>query len=192
MQIELYPPITVDNHSELITFLNKARECKNSISLCVDKCEYFVYYCDEGIYNIVDDKLYITEIHKNALDTPLDFSIKHKNNYIDTKLAVNYTTVKSPPKELHMSCLPFHHTVDKYTKYSLYTSKKSNNRCDVIFNERGLFNVVFFIDIPTYTPTSGVSIDTYIRECIENTRETQTNVYNETFYSLYSTIVYML
>lgn len=195
MKIELYPSLKLSEHSELITFLNKVHKGEKKLPLCVDKSEYFVYYCDEGIYNIINDKVYITDIYKNALETPLDFTLKHKNNYVDTKLAVNYTTTMSPmnaTKSIHLSCLPFHHIKEKHTKYSLYTSKQSNTRCDIIFNNHRLVDVVFHVDLPIYTEASGLSIDTYIKECIENTRENPTNVYNETFYSLFSTIIYML
>lgn len=192
MQVELYPPLKLKNHNELIEFLNNTINGKNKLPLYVDKIVYFVYYCDDGIYNVINDKLYVTDNHKNALDTQIDFVLNHKSNYIDTKLPVNYTTTTCPMKVTHLSCLPFHHTVSKHTKYSLYTSKQSNTRCDIIFNNHTLVDVVFHVELPIYTASSGLSIDTYIRECIENTRDNPTNVYNETFYSLFSTIVYML
>jgi hypothetical protein len=192
MEIELHPQLLHKEHETLNIYLNDLlnHKTKNEHNILIEKTDYFIFYCEDGIYNIINDKLYKTDFYKNDLNKPLEFKVKHKNKYISTIFSVNYSTKKEPISNTPVSCLPFHHIVNKCTKYVLVTSKKSNTKCEIIFNNNKLVDIVFYLELPIYTVST--NIDTYICECIENTENNITNVYNETFYSLVSPIINML
>lgn len=192
MEIELHPHLLRKEHDALNLYLNDLlnNKIKNEHNILIEKNDYFIFYCEDGVYNIINDKLYKTDVYKNCLNNPLKFNIKDKNKYISTNFSVNYYTKKEQLSNTAISCLPFHHIINQCSKYVLFTSKKSNTKCEIIFNNNKLVDIVFYLELPTYLFST--NIDTYICECIENTENNITNIYNETFYSLFSAIMNML
>lgn len=194
MEIEIYPRLINKEHACLNTYLNNLlnNNIKNE-KLLIQKRDYFSFYCEDGIYDIINDKIYKNDFHKTALDRELSYNIKHKNKHIITYLNVNYSNVQKTNRPIDIYCLPFNHIIDKRTKYTLFTSKNSKTRCEIIFDDYNkLIDVIFFIQLPKHIPSSKENIDTYIMKYVENTENELTNIYSESFYSLISTIIYML
>lgn len=192
MIIELYPEINNTRNNELYDFLERAI-VDNSIN--IKKTKYVVLFSENGFYEIVNNRVNSINIEKKCLIEPIKIVTKTKKDYNIFSFRVNYIIDEKiySDENVILNHIPYYNILHNRSKYELTVNNNSSSKCEIIFDDKNkLIDCVFYVSLPNNKSHDIKEITHFIKECIENTKEKATNMYNDDFYSLFSIIGNML
>lgn len=198
MNLELYLSLSIgDNEKkDLYLFLEQSTKDENKYSFIIKKTSYMVCYCEDGIYDVVNDKMYLHDIYKRALPNQLKITTEKtkKNQPIMCSFNINITQGSS--KRYNNSFhIRYNNIIERRVNYKIMTQSNSKTYCNIIFDENAkLIDCYFKLEIPLCTLENGDvntnDIEKYVFSCFNRTEESK--IYNDDFYSLFSIIGNML
>lgn len=196
MIIELYPEINNTRKNELYDFLERAIVDNSKLqTINIKKTKYVVLFSENGFYEIVNNRVKSINIEKKCLIEPIKIVTKTKKDYNIFSFRVNYIIDEKiySDENVILNHIPYYNILHNRSKYELTVNNNSSSKCEIIFDDKNkLIDCVFYVSLPNNKSHDIKEITYFIKECIENTKEKATNMYNDDFYSLFSIIGNML
>lgn len=196
MIIELYPEINNTRKNELYDFLERAIVDNSKLqTINIKKTKYVVLFSENGFYEILNNRVKSINIEKKCIIEPIKIVTKTKKDYNIFSFRVNYIIDEKiySDENVILNHIPYYNILHNRSKYELTVNNNSSSKCEIIFDDKNkLIDCVFYVSLPNNKSHDIKEITYFIKECIENTKEKATNMYNDDFYSLFSIIGNML